>query len=60
MKILVVDPPSGWMYGFPKVLKDEVRYEQLLRDSDYPVEKIPLALKCSRYWEIDEEVGEWK
>jgi hypothetical protein len=46
----IVDPPSGWKYGFPKELKDGVEYEDLLRSSGYPENDIPLALKHSRYW----------
>ena len=44
---IVVDPPEGWMYGFPAVLQDN--YEQQLRDAGYPEKDIPLALKYSRY-----------
>lgn len=51
-KILIVDPPSGWMYGFPCELKED--YEQQLRDHNYPESQIELALKYSRYWEHNE------
>lgn len=44
---LIVDPPSGWMYGFPAPLKED--YEQQLRDAGYPEKDIPFALKHSRY-----------
>ena len=49
----LVDPPSGWMYGFPAVLQED--YVQQLKDAGYPEEDIDLALKHSRYIYIDEE-----
>lgn len=51
---LLVDPPSGWMYGFPAVLKEN--YEQQLRDAGYPEKDIPFALKHSRYIGTREEL----
>lgn len=59
-KYLVVDPPSGWKYGFPKavpreVIDDDEAYTQFLLDEGYPEKDIPLALKHSRYWEFDGE-----
>jgi uncharacterized protein Smg (DUF494 family) len=44
---LIVDPPSGWMYGFPAPLEDD--YEQQLKNAGYPEKDIPIALKHSRY-----------
>lgn len=59
----MIDPPSGWRYGFPKPVHDE--FHTLGKDFDlarwliaegYPASDIELALKHSRYWtqEIDE------
>jgi len=53
-KVLIVDPPFGWRYGFPSKLKDN--YRQQLIDAGYPKKDIELALKHSRYWEADDEV----
>ena len=44
---LIVDPPSGWMYGFPAPLEED--YEQQLRNAGYPEKDIPMALEHSRY-----------
>ena len=44
---LIVDPPSGWMYGFPAPLQED--YIQQLKDAGYPEKDIPIALKHSRY-----------
>lgn len=44
---LLVDPPSGWMYGFPAPLEDD--YEAQLRKAGYPERDIPMALQHSRY-----------
>ena len=49
---ILVDPPSGWMYGFPAPLEDD--YEQQLKDAGYPLKDIPLALKHSRYISYEE------
>lgn len=48
----IVDPPSGWRYGFPAPVEDD--YEAQLRRAKYPEEDIPFALKYSRYWEHNE------
>lgn len=53
---LIVDPPSGWMYGFPKYLEED--YEQQLRDAGYPEKDIPMAMKHSRYLGTKEELIE--
>lgn len=53
---LLVDPPSGWMYGFPAPLEDD--YENQLRKAGYPERDIPLALRHSRYIGEREELLE--
>jgi hypothetical protein len=59
-KRLIIDPPSGWRYGFPKPIHEE--FHTLGSDFDlarwlisegYPEEDIELALKYSRYWETE-------
>ena len=35
-KVLIVDPPSGWMYGFPCIFPDDKTFEQLLKENNYP------------------------
>ena len=47
---MVIDPPSGWKYGFPKHLPDGKDYKELLRESGYPKEDIDFAMKHSRMW----------
>ena len=51
----MVDPPSGWKYGFPAPLEED--YAEQLRKAGYPEEAMPMAMKHSRYWEeeIDDE-----
>lgn len=53
---LIVDPPSGWMYGFPAPLEED--YEQQLRNAGYPEKDIPLAMKHSRFMGNREELIE--
>lgn len=60
MKVLMIDPPSGWMYGFPKrmpgyIVGNDAKFSAWLVDHDYPEKDLPLALKHSRYWEADDE-----
>lgn len=53
---LLVDPPTGWVYGFPAPLQED--YEAQLRKAGYPEKDIPLALKHSRYIRSREELLE--
>lgn len=47
---LLVDPPSGWLYGFPKSFDPEKDdYRQMLLSSGYPEKDIEFALNHSRY-----------
>ena len=53
---LIIDPPSGWMHGFPKILPrdfldDSDKLCEWLVQNGYPEEDLELALKHSRYWE---------
>jgi hypothetical protein len=59
---LIIDPPEGWRYGFPKPVHEE--FHTLGSDFDlgrwlvsegYPAEDVELALKHSRYWETEVE-----
>ena len=50
--VTMVDPPGGWLYGFPAPLQGD--YEKQLRDAGYPEKDIPLALEHSWSW-IDNE-----
>lgn len=51
----VIDPPEGWMYGFPKILPDGIkgnaeRLQDWLVEQGYPVAKLGMAMNHSRYW----------
>jgi hypothetical protein len=59
-RVLMIDPPSGWLYGFPKPVHEEFHIlgsdfdlAKWLIDEGYPEEDIALALKHSRYWEAE-------
>lgn len=59
-KKFMVDPPSGWMFGFPKECSREVwgdsdKYRELLVSSGYPEDQLELALNYSRVWEVYED-----
>jgi hypothetical protein len=56
----MIDPPSGWLYGFPKPIPNGyVKSDTLLRiwliGNGYPKEFMESAMKYSRYWEKDIE-----
>lgn len=53
MTVKLVDPPSGWLYGFPAVLEDD--YEAQLRKAGYPEKDMELAMKHSRIIYLDGE-----
>ena len=55
-RVTMVDPPSGWLYDFPKPLPEGFSFEndsirKWFLDNGYPEKDIGLALKYSRYWE---------
>lgn len=54
-KITIYDPPSGWMYGFPKQyspLPGESLKDTLRRDG-YPEKLMNVGEHC-RFWEQEE------
>lgn len=55
-KILMIDPPSGSRYGFPRPVPEAFYNEGFdlgawLVNCGYPEADIPLAIKYSRCWE---------
>ena len=52
-RIKMIDPPSGWMYGFPAELPEGKDYKELLKEHNYPEDMIKLALRYSRAWFVD-------
>lgn len=55
LKKTFIDPPSGWKYGFPRVVPDDVitqeDYIKWFKKVGYPEKDIEFALKYSRHWE---------
>jgi hypothetical protein len=53
-KVTIIDPPSGWMYGFPKILPDGITDKiKWLTENGYPQYEIDNCgdhFYC-RYWE---------
>jgi len=50
----MIDPPSGWRYGFPKVLPDDVENVlEWLVSEGYPQSEIDVCGRhfYCRYWE---------
>lgn len=55
---LMIDPPSGWRYGFPKPIPEERKNDSLvwLVEQGYPkhlIYELGEPFYC-RYWETDE------
>jgi len=54
----VIDPPSGWQYGFPALIHDKILFggdnikSKWFRLQGYPENLIELGLRHSRYWSV--------
>jgi len=50
----IIDPPSGWRYGFPKPMPEKIKGAESLKEwlleQGYPEKDLDLAVKYSRYW----------
>jgi hypothetical protein len=56
----MIDPPSGWKYGFPKPLPDEVEnVKEWLLEQGYPQREIDLCGKHFHYrtWEQTDDAN---
>lgn len=58
--MIMCDPPEGWKFGFPRVIEEEERhcddcFTEYLRKHNYPNSHISLAIKYSRFWEVEED-----
>lgn len=55
--MLMIDPPEGWRYGFPKPIPKAHRHRTLewLVDEGYPKELISERGFVCRYWEVKDE-----
>jgi hypothetical protein len=58
MLVKIVDPPSGWRYGFPKImprgLKTEEEKTQWFLDNNYPRDLIDInMLSHCRSWYVE-------
>ena len=47
---IIVDPPSGWRYGFPCELPEGKDYKELLIEHKYPEGEIDFAMRHTRQW----------
>jgi hypothetical protein len=56
MKTRIIDPPSGWKYGFPKPIPDDIKdVISWLVENGYPqeeIDKLGEHFYC-RYWDSD-------
>lgn len=50
-----IDPPSGWMYGFPRLFNPEhgQSLKEWLEQTNYPKRDIDLAIKYSRFIQME-------
>lgn len=54
---MMIDPPSGWKYGFPKVYdeKKDGDLKTFLKKNGYPEKDIDFASKHCRMWYEENE-----
>jgi hypothetical protein len=50
-KKYLVDPPTGWAYGFPALWDGVTPLEEVLRKHKYPEKEIEFALQHMRFIE---------
>lgn len=57
--MIMIDPPTGWLYGFPKAFPEDVtNVDEWLVKNGYPQEEVDCwadGVPC-RFWEVEE----WK
>lgn len=55
--MIMIDPPSGWMYGFPKPYTPKKGQSTIdwLKENGYPAEKLKDGLAWCRFWEVEDE-----
>lgn len=57
MRKLMIYPPDGDLYGFPKELPQDYKLdlEKWLESQGYPAEKTRTGINKANYWYEDEE-----
>ena len=59
MSTKIIDPPSGWMYGFPKAIPNDVKdFNKWLVENGYPqkeLDRFESGVPCRFWFEEDEE-----
>ena len=53
----MIDPPTGWRYGFPRVYDDarDGPIDQFLLDHGYPAKDVEFALQYMRSWPVEDQ-----
>lgn len=57
---IVIDPPSGWKYGFPKAVEEskwhskDFNIREWLLAGGYPATDVDFAMQYLRVWTKDE------
>ena len=57
MAKMMIDPPSGWLYGFPRRY-DQAQdgpMDQFLLANGYPARDVEFALQYMRVWPAEDE-----
>lgn len=60
--VLMIDPPSGWKYGFPKPLPENIEDKEIMRwliENGYPqweIDSMRDHFYC-RYWKRELEIN---
>ena len=59
-RVKYIDPPSGWKYGFPKELPEDIKdikdFRKWLIKNGYPESEVDFGIKYCRSWyqEVEE------
>ena len=55
MKVKMIDPPKGWLYGFPKEIPEDIdNTTEWLIDNGYPEHDVDWAAQHMRWWPVGE------
>jgi hypothetical protein len=57
----MIDPPSGWLYGFPKAIPDDVEFGDYIKwmvDNGYPQSEVDKYGEYFIYrtWEVEDKI----
>lgn len=55
VNVLMIDPPEGWRYGFPKPYNCNLTLDDQLIQAGYPKEDLEFISKYTRWYFLEKE-----